>query len=77
MTFQIAISRTAPQFAGYQQHDAQELMNFLLDFLNEDLNKIKRKPYIEVKDADGRSDEVNFTIFNLQGPSIWAFHVIY
>uniref|UniRef100_A0A5K3ELA3 Ubiquitin carboxyl-terminal hydrolase n=2 Tax=Mesocestoides corti TaxID=53468 RepID=A0A5K3ELA3_MESCO len=52
------ISKTAPQFAGYQQHDAQELMNFLLDFLNEDLNKVKQKPYIEVRDADGRPDEV-------------------
>ncbi|KAL5961546.1 Ubiquitin carboxyl-terminal hydrolase 15 [Taenia solium] len=54
----IQIAKIAPQFAGYQQQDAQELMNFLLDFLHEDLNKIKQKPYIEVKDADGCPDEV-------------------
>ncbi|KAM7541461.1 hypothetical protein Aperf_G00000034307 [Anoplocephala perfoliata] len=52
----IRIARYAPQFTGYCQHDAQELMNFLLDFLNEDLNRIKEKPYIEDKDANGRSD---------------------
>ncbi|VDK35964.1 unnamed protein product [Taenia asiatica] len=54
----IQIAKIAPQFAGYQQQDAQELMNFLLDFLHEDLNKIKQKPYIEVKDADDCPDEV-------------------
>ncbi|VDN97918.1 unnamed protein product [Rodentolepis nana] len=51
------IGRYAPQFLGYNQHDAHELMNFLLDFLHEDLNRIKEKPYIEDKDADGRPDE--------------------
>ncbi|VDM33160.1 unnamed protein product [Hydatigera taeniaeformis] len=54
----IQIAKIAPQFAGYQPQDAQELMNFLLDFLHEDLNKIKQKPYIEVRDADGRPDNV-------------------
>ncbi|VUZ57412.1 unnamed protein product [Hymenolepis diminuta] len=53
----LKIGRYAPQFLGYIQHDAQELMNLLLDFLNEDLNRIKKKPYIEDKDADGRPDE--------------------
>ena len=33
-------------------------MAFLLDGLHEDLNRIKKKPYIELKDADGRPDEV-------------------
>ena len=31
-------------------------MAFLLDGLHEDLNRIKHKPYIEIKDADGRPD---------------------
>ena len=44
------IGRIQPQFRGYRQHDAQELCTFLLDALHEDLNKIKRKPYIEEKD---------------------------
>ncbi len=54
----MAVGRFAPQFSGYQQQDSQELMAFLLDGLHEDLNRIKKKPYIEQKDADGRQDEV-------------------
>ncbi|KAF6134660.1 hypothetical protein GIB67_002061 [Kingdonia uniflora] len=34
-----------------------ELLAFLLDGLHEDLNRVKLKPYIELKDANGRSDE--------------------
>ena len=33
-------------------------MAFLLDGLHEDLNRIRTKPYVELKDADGRPDEV-------------------
>lgn len=47
--FKRVIGQFAPQFAGYQQHDSQELMNFLLDGLHEDLNRVKHKPYIEVR----------------------------
>lgn len=35
----------------------QEFLAFLLDGLHEDLNHVKCKPYIEVKDADSRSDK--------------------
>lgn len=48
----------APRFSGYQQQDSQELMAFLLDGLHEDLNRVRKKPYIEVKNANGRPDEV-------------------
>ena len=34
-------------------------MAFLLDGLHEDLNRIKNKPYVELKDADGRPDAVS------------------
>ncbi|CAN1254804.1 Ubiquitin carboxyl-terminal hydrolase 10 [Linum perenne] len=47
----------APQFSGYNQHDSQELLAFLLDGLHEDLNRVKRKPYIEMKDRSGHPDE--------------------
>ncbi|XP_021647323.2 ubiquitin carboxyl-terminal hydrolase 10 isoform X5 [Hevea brasiliensis] len=47
----------APQFSGYNQHDSQELLAFLLDGLHEDLNRVKQKPYIEMKDWGGRPDE--------------------
>jgi ubiquitin carboxyl-terminal hydrolase 4/11/15 len=53
-----AISRFAPQFSGFQQHDAQELLAYLLDGLHEDLNRVKKKPYIEAKESDGRPDHV-------------------
>ncbi|KAL2915360.1 hypothetical protein HK105_205225 [Polyrhizophydium stewartii] len=33
------VERWAPQFAGYDQHDAQEFMRFLLDGLHEETNR--------------------------------------
>ena len=36
--FKSVLCRVAPQFRGYEQHDAQELLVFLLDGLHEDLN---------------------------------------
>ncbi|KAJ8791905.1 hypothetical protein J1605_004130 [Eschrichtius robustus] len=44
------------KFSGYQQQDSQELLAFLLDGLHEDLNRVKKKPYLELKDANGRPD---------------------
>lgn len=52
------VGHFASQFLGYQQHDSQELLSFLLDGLHEDLNRVKNKVYIELKDADGRPDQV-------------------
>ncbi|XP_046879026.1 ubiquitin carboxyl-terminal hydrolase 15-like isoform X2 [Hypomesus transpacificus] len=56
--FKTQVGRFAPQFSGYQQQDSHELLAFLLDGLHEDLNRIRRKPYILLKDADGRPDKV-------------------
>lgn len=56
-SFKHQVGRFAPQFSGYQQHDSQELLTFLLDGLHEDLNRIRQKPYIELRDADGRPDK--------------------
>ncbi|XP_067906463.1 ubiquitin carboxyl-terminal hydrolase 15-like isoform X9 [Heterodontus francisci] len=55
--FKTQVGRFAPQFSGYQQQDSQELLAFLLDGLHEDLNRIRKKPYIQLKDAEGRPDE--------------------
>ncbi|XP_009332508.1 PREDICTED: ubiquitin carboxyl-terminal hydrolase 4-like [Pygoscelis adeliae] len=54
--FKTQVGRFAPQFSGYQQQDSQELLAFLLDGLHEDLNRVKKKPYLELKDANGRLD---------------------
>ncbi|RKP09098.1 hypothetical protein THASP1DRAFT_14708 [Thamnocephalis sphaerospora] len=56
--FKSAIQRFAPQFSGYQQHDSQEFLAFLLDGLHEDLNRVLKKPYVEIPDANGRPDAV-------------------
>ncbi|KAM0826375.1 hypothetical protein ACQ4PT_068917 [Festuca glaucescens] len=55
--FKENIACFAPQFSGFNQHDSQELLAFLLDGLHEDLNQVKCKPYEEAKDASGRPDE--------------------
>ncbi|KAJ3415870.1 CSN-associated deubiquitinating enzyme Ubp12 [Chytridiales sp. JEL 0842] len=55
--FKSTIGRFNPTFVGYSQQDSQELLQFLLDGLHEDLNRIKKKPYIEAPDMDGWSDE--------------------
>lgn len=36
----------------------QELLAWLLDALHEDLNRVTKKPYIELKDSNGRPDEI-------------------
>ncbi|XP_055563518.1 ubiquitin carboxyl-terminal hydrolase 4 isoform X2 [Falco biarmicus] len=54
--FKTQVGQFAPQFSGYQQQDSQELLAFLLDGLHEDLNRVKKKPYLELKDANGRPD---------------------
>jgi hypothetical protein len=46
----------ATQFRGHMQHDAQEVLAFLLDGLSEDLNLVTEKPYIEYPDSNDRPD---------------------
>eukprot|EP00550_Attheya_septentrionalis_P004019 CAMPEP_0198291588 /NCGR_PEP_ID=MMETSP1449-20131203/9068_1 /TAXON_ID=420275 /ORGANISM="Attheya septentrionalis, Strain CCMP2084" /LENGTH=2054 /DNA_ID=CAMNT_0043990251 /DNA_START=402 /DNA_END=6566 /DNA_ORIENTATION=+ len=55
-SFKEALGKFNEQFAGNEQHDAQELLAFLLSGLSEDLNRIVDKPYIEAPDSDGRPD---------------------
>ncbi|RMD43389.1 hypothetical protein DV735_g1702, partial [Chaetothyriales sp. CBS 134920] len=49
--FKTTIGRYGPNFSGYQQQDSQEFLLFLIDGLNEDLNRIRKKPYIEKPDS--------------------------
>lgn len=49
--FKNVIGRYAPSFSGYGQQDSQEFLGFLLDGLQEDLSRVKKKPYIEKPDS--------------------------
>jgi Ubiquitin carboxyl-terminal hydrolase len=55
-TFKESLGKFNDIFAGNEQHDAQELLAFLLGGLSEDLNRIVEKPYMEAPDSDGRPD---------------------
>eukprot|EP00158_Paraphelidium_tribonemae_P007839 Partr_v1_DN28377_c1_g1_i3_m79201 putative ubiquitin carboxyl-terminal hydrolase len=66
--FKSTIGLFAPQFTGYQQHDSQELLAFLLDGLHEDLNRIHKKPYIDVPDYDGKIHDAEFAT------KMWNIH---
>lgn len=52
------LARNFAQFAGYAQQDSQEFMSALLDGLHEDLNRVKKKPYVEDVESDGRPDTI-------------------
>ena len=56
-TFKDSLGKFNEHFAGNEQHDAQELLAFLLDGLSEDLNRIVEKPYIEAPDSDGKLND--------------------
>lgn len=58
LKLRFCMTKHAPQFAGGGQHDSQELLEWLLDALHEDLNRVMEKPYAELKDSDGRPDAV-------------------
>ncbi|CCM01336.1 uncharacterized protein FIBRA_03385 [Fibroporia radiculosa] len=47
VTFRRSLCQYAPQFGGTEQHDSQEFLNFLLDGLHEDLNRVLQKPQID------------------------------
>lgn len=49
--FKNTIGKYAPSFSGYGQQDSQEFLGFLLDGLQEDLSRVKKKPYIEKPDS--------------------------
>ncbi|PNH37358.1 hypothetical protein VD0004_g9428 [Verticillium dahliae] len=49
--FKVTIGRCRSAFSGWGQQDTQEFLGFLLDGLQEDLSRIKKKPYIEKPDS--------------------------
>ena len=51
------LGKRVARFAGYGQQDAGELVSYLLDLLHEDLNRVKKKPYVEMPEQEGRPDD--------------------
>ena len=63
-----AIALFAPRFAGCIQHDTQEFLAYLLDGLHEDLNRIRKAPYVEMPDV---TDGQNMAV---AGARAWEAH---
>ena len=55
--FKATLGNFAPVFAGFQQQDAMEFFNQFTSFIHEDLNRIKKKPYVEDLDDDGKASD--------------------
>lgn len=49
--FKTTVGRCRSTFQGWGQQDSQEFLGFLLDGLQEDLSRVKKKPYIEKPDS--------------------------
>lgn len=63
-----AIALFAPRFAGCIQHDSQEFLAYFLDGLHEDLNRIRKAPYVEMPDVtDGQN-------MNVAASRAWEAH---
>lgn len=45
--FKSQLGKSNMQFSGADQQDAQEFLNFMLDALHEDANRVVKKPYVE------------------------------
>jgi len=57
--FKWQIGQFAGQFAGYGQQDSMEFIEYFIDGLKEDVNKVQgRKPFVELKEAEGRTDDI-------------------
>eukprot|EP00927_Polykrikos_kofoidii_P031448 TRINITY_DN27036_c0_g2_i1.p1 TRINITY_DN27036_c0_g2~~TRINITY_DN27036_c0_g2_i1.p1 ORF type:complete len:943 (+),score=177.45 TRINITY_DN27036_c0_g2_i1:22-2829(+) len=57
-SFKWQVGQLKEQFAGYGQQDSMEFIEYVLDGVKEDVNKIKgTKPFVELKEADSREDK--------------------
>lgn len=54
--FKCSFGRFESRFLGYAQQDSQEFLSALLDRIHEDVNRIRKKPYIELQSSSDRPD---------------------
>ncbi|CAD6890709.1 unnamed protein product [Tilletia controversa] len=73
VTFREAITRFAPAFRGYEQHDSQEFLIFLLDGLHEDLNYVIQKPPA-VEMSPAREAELESLPQQIASAKEWAIY---
>lgn len=54
------VKKVKGDFSSWEQHDAQELLCYFLDWLHEDLNKVVVKPYQLIEDFKEENDVKEF-----------------
>lgn len=56
--FKNTVGKYAPMFAGFDQHDSQEFLTFLLDQLHEGLNKVTERVPVPEQDNENIPEEI-------------------
>jgi hypothetical protein len=56
LSFKRTLGRLNSDYDGFTQQDSHELLEFLLDKLHEDVNRVIVKPYVENIEGDGTND---------------------
>ena len=51
------LARLVPEWAGLSQQDSHEVASKMIDWLHEDLNRNKSKPYVERREGDGSTND--------------------
>jgi ubiquitin C-terminal hydrolase len=79
--FKYYLSKHNPFFEGYEQHDSFEWILSILHFLNEDLNKVTKKPYCSSLSTKGKeliklsSEQWDYFLSRNDSPITQFFHL--
>ena len=63
------ISKHIKTFKGDEQQDVHEFITFFLDYLSEDLNKVKKKTYIEIEEQKKDENDIDCSL------RFWDLHI--
>ncbi|SSD60895.1 uncharacterized protein SCODWIG_02656 [Saccharomycodes ludwigii] len=72
--FKTTIGYCNSMFKGYLQQDSQEFINFLLDGLHEDLNRVIKKPYVEKSELPPGTNVNDQQIIENLAQNTWEKH---
>lgn len=70
--FKMQLAKNNSQFSGADQQDAQEFLNYIIDILHEDSNRVEKKPYVE----NLEDDWVAKTDLRIVGDETWKRLVV-